>query len=126
MSEGRKHWLVSELAILHCAAINVPLSTKLDADADLVFRINHSEAKIIICSVVQLAKIRIVNVITSYSIHYTKLYEILGIDEIKLLYFAKKVPDKQLMDYHSEALAFFREKLDGSKIESKYKTYSKR
>ena len=45
LSEGRKHWLVSELAVLHCGAINVPLSTKLEADRDLFFRINHSEAK---------------------------------------------------------------------------------
>ncbi len=58
LSEGRKLWLVSELAILHIGAINVPLSTKLEADADLVFRLNHSEAETIITSKNQLDKIR--------------------------------------------------------------------
>jgi len=58
LSEGRRLWLVSELAILHLGAINVPLSTKLEADADLVFRLNHSEAETIIVSKNQLSKIR--------------------------------------------------------------------
>lgn len=60
LSEGRKHWLVSELAILSIGAINVPLSTKLEADNDLIFRINHSEAEVIIVSQNQLDKVRIV------------------------------------------------------------------
>jgi len=58
LSEGRRLWLVSELAIFHIGAINVPLSTKLEADADLVFRLNHSEAETIIVSKNQLLKIR--------------------------------------------------------------------
>lgn len=60
LSEGRKLWLVSELAILHIGAINVPLSTKLEADADLIFRLNHSESETIIVSKNQLPKIRAV------------------------------------------------------------------
>ncbi|MBS2097332.1 AMP-dependent synthetase/ligase [Carboxylicivirga linearis] len=60
LSEGRRLWLVSELAIFHIGAINVPLSTKLEADADLVFRLNHSEAETIIVSKNQLPKIRTV------------------------------------------------------------------
>ena len=60
LSEGRRLWLVSELAIFHLGAINVPLSTKLEADADLVFRLNHSEAETIIVSKNQLPKIRTV------------------------------------------------------------------
>lgn len=58
LSEGRRLWLVSELATLHTGAINVPLSTKLEADADLIFRLNHSESETIIVSKYQLPKIR--------------------------------------------------------------------
>ncbi len=60
LSEGRRLWLVSELAILHIGAINVPLSTKLEADNDLVFRLNHSQSETIIVSKNQLEKIRLV------------------------------------------------------------------
>ncbi|WP_462317139.1 AMP-dependent synthetase/ligase, partial [Marinilabilia sp.] len=58
LSEGRNYWLISELAILFCGAINVPLSTKLEGDQDLVFRLAHSESRIIIVSRNQLSKIR--------------------------------------------------------------------
>jgi long-chain acyl-CoA synthetase len=58
LSEGRKDWLVAELSILYTGAINVPLSSKLEADIDLVFRIHHSESKIVIVSRFQLQKIR--------------------------------------------------------------------
>ncbi|MCU4166177.1 AMP-dependent synthetase/ligase [Carboxylicivirga caseinilyticus] len=60
LSEGRRLWLVSELAIFHIGAINVPLSTKLEADTDLIFRLNHSESEIIIVSKNQLPKIRLI------------------------------------------------------------------
>lgn len=58
LSEGRKDWLVAELAILYVGAVNVPLSTKLEADNDLVFRIHHSESRLVIASQFQLPKIR--------------------------------------------------------------------
>lgn len=58
LSEGRRLWLVSELAILHIGAINVPLSTKLEADNDLIFRLNHSQCETVIVSKNQLNKIR--------------------------------------------------------------------
>ncbi|MCU4175928.1 AMP-dependent synthetase/ligase [Carboxylicivirga sp. N1Y90] len=58
LSEGRRLWLVSELAILHIGAINVPLSTKLEADSDLSFRLKHSGAETIIISKNQLPKVR--------------------------------------------------------------------
>lgn len=58
LSEGRNKWLISELAILYCGAINVPLSTKLEADQDLIFRLEHSESRMIIVSKNQLPKIR--------------------------------------------------------------------
>ena len=60
LSEGRPYWLISELAVLYCGAINVPLSTKLEADNDLVFRLNHSESRFVVVSSTQLYKIRLV------------------------------------------------------------------
>lgn len=58
LCEGRNDWLISELAILSCGAINVPLSVKLDAESELLFRIKHSGARYIITSGGQLSKIR--------------------------------------------------------------------
>ena len=58
LSEGRKDWLICELAILYTGAINVPLSSKLDGDNDLVFRIHHSESRFVITSKNQIQKIR--------------------------------------------------------------------
>ena len=60
LSEGCPLWLISELAVLYCGAINVPLSTKLEGDHELVFRINHSGCRFIIVSASQLSKIRLV------------------------------------------------------------------
>ncbi len=60
LSEGRNYWLISELALLYIGCINVPLSTKLEGDTDLSFRLNHSESKCIITSANQLTKIRAV------------------------------------------------------------------
>lgn len=58
LSEGRKDWLTAELSILYAGGINVPLSTKLEADNDLIFRIHHSESRFVIVSRFQLSKIR--------------------------------------------------------------------
>ena len=60
LSEGRNLWLISELAVLSNRAITVPLSIKLEADNDLIFRLKHSESSFIITSENQLDKIRIV------------------------------------------------------------------
>jgi len=60
LSEGRNYWLISELALIYAGCINVPLSTKLDADSDLSFRLNHSESRFVIVSKTQLPKIRLV------------------------------------------------------------------
>jgi len=49
LSEGRNYWLISELSILYCGAINVPLSVKLEA-SELKFRMEHSGAKMLIIS----------------------------------------------------------------------------
>lgn len=58
LSEGRNAWIIAELGILHAAAINVPLSIKLEESNDLIFRLKHSEAKYIFVSGSQLKKIR--------------------------------------------------------------------
>lgn len=56
LSEGRKYWVLSELAILYTGAVNVPLSIKLEGN-DLIFRLEHSETNTIIVSGNQAPKI---------------------------------------------------------------------
>lgn len=56
LSEGRNSWLISELAVLYCGAINVPLSVKLEAP-ELKFRLEHSGSKLVIVSRNQSPKI---------------------------------------------------------------------
>jgi len=58
ISEGRNDWVMSELAILYCNAVNVPISVKIDEPNDLKFRISHSECKFVIVSKNHLHKIR--------------------------------------------------------------------
>lgn len=50
ISEGRNDWVISELAILFCGAVCVPLSVKIDEPSDLLFRLNHAGCKGIIVS----------------------------------------------------------------------------
>ena len=56
LSEGRKLWVISELAILYTGAVNIPLSIKLEG-SDLHFRLEHSESTIIFVSGNQSSKI---------------------------------------------------------------------
>lgn len=56
LSEGRNYWLISELSVLYCGAINVPLSVRLEA-SELKFRLEHSGAKMIIISAGQASKL---------------------------------------------------------------------
>ena len=58
ISEGRNLWVMSELGILYAGGVNVPLSFKLESDADLLFRVNHSDARFLIASESQIAKVR--------------------------------------------------------------------
>lgn len=58
IAEGSNAWVISELAILYCNAINVPVSVKIDELNDLKFRLAHSECKFAIVSERQLIKIR--------------------------------------------------------------------
>ncbi len=60
LSEGRNLWIVSELAMFYAGAVNVPLSIKLEEKNDLLFRLNHGDAKFIIVSGQQLKKVRLI------------------------------------------------------------------
>lgn len=58
LSEGRNAWILSELGLLYAGAISVPLSIKLEESNDLIFRLIHAEASVIMISISQLPKIR--------------------------------------------------------------------
>jgi long-chain acyl-CoA synthetase len=57
LSESRTDWVTSELGVLHTGAVSVPLSILLKEGTDLKFRLEHSEARWIIVSGLQLDKI---------------------------------------------------------------------
>ncbi|MBN1540971.1 AMP-binding protein [candidate division KSB1 bacterium] len=57
ISEGRNDWVIAELGILHAAAINVPLSIKLET-FELKFRLAHSGTRLIFVSGAQAEKVR--------------------------------------------------------------------
>jgi len=57
ISEGRNSWVIGELGALFTGAMNVPLSTKLNPE-EVRFRLNHSEARIIMISSLQYPKIK--------------------------------------------------------------------
>lgn len=58
LSEGRNAWIIGELGILYAGGVNVPLSINLAEGTDLIFRIRHSDAKMVMVSKSQLPKIR--------------------------------------------------------------------
>lgn len=58
LSEGRNAWMISELGVFYAAAVDVPLSIKLEEANDLYFRLEHSEARFVVVSGNQLPKIR--------------------------------------------------------------------
>ncbi len=58
ISEGRNDWVMSEMGILYCGAINVPISVKIDEPSDLKFRLSHSGCRFVIVSQGQVEKIR--------------------------------------------------------------------
>ncbi len=57
ISEGRNQWIISELAVLYVGATTVPLSVKLNAGTDLLFRLKHSGSRFVIASAGQVGKI---------------------------------------------------------------------
>jgi long-chain acyl-CoA synthetase len=58
VAEGRNDWVVAELGILYCGAVNVPISVKIDELADLKFRLLHAGCRMAIVSPGQAGKIR--------------------------------------------------------------------
>ena len=58
LSEGRNMWIISELALFYAGGVTVPLSIKLEESNDLLFRLQHGEARYIIVSGTQLRKVR--------------------------------------------------------------------
>lgn len=78
LSEGRNMWVIGELGILYAGGVNVPLSIKLEESNDLLFRLQHSDARFAIVSGGQLPKIRrIIN-------ELPKLEKIIVLDPIDL------------------------------------------
>ena len=57
ISEGRVDWVVAELGILYCGAVNVPLSVKIEELSDLKFRLAHSGCRCAVTSGSQLRKV---------------------------------------------------------------------
>lgn len=57
LSEGRNYWVMSELGILYCRAICVPLSVRLDEVSEVRFRIAHSGCRFVIVSSRQRQKV---------------------------------------------------------------------
>ncbi|APF20849.1 AMP-dependent synthetase and ligase [Caldithrix abyssi DSM 13497] len=57
ISEGRNYWLMSELGVLYCGAISVPISVKINELSDLKFRLAHSGSRVVIVSGQQAHKI---------------------------------------------------------------------
>ena len=58
LAEGCNNWIISELGLLYAGAISVPLSIKLEEANDLLFRLKHSDSKLIFVSKYQLKKVR--------------------------------------------------------------------
>ncbi len=58
ISEGRNDWVMAELGLLYCGAVNVPVSVKIDELDDLRFRLQHAGCRMAIVSQSQVAKIR--------------------------------------------------------------------
>ena len=58
LAEGCNKWIISELGLLYAGAVSVPLSIKLEEANDLMFRLKHSDSKLIFVSNHQLKKVR--------------------------------------------------------------------
>ena len=58
LSESRSMWILAEMGALYAGGVDVPLSVNLGDGADLIFRINHSDAQWVLVSAYQLPKIR--------------------------------------------------------------------
>ncbi|MEI8202633.1 MAG: AMP-binding protein [Bacteroidota bacterium] len=67
LSEGKSQWVISELGLFMCGAACVPLSVKLEEGEDILFRLIHSGARMLLISTYQYPKIEsIINRIPDY------------------------------------------------------------
>lgn len=110
LSEGRNLWIIGELGILYAGGVNVPLSIKLEESNDLLFRINHSDAKYIMVSAGQLRKIR--NILSDCP----AVEKVIVLDEIDE-YKDKEIPIKDIQSIGDELL-----KEDREAFEARYKS----
>ena len=58
LSESRNDWVICELGILFCGAVNVPLSVRMNEPEEIAFRLNHSGSRMVIVSGNHVNKIR--------------------------------------------------------------------
>lgn len=110
LSEGRNLWIIGELGILYAGGVNVPLSIKLEESNDLLFRINHSDAKYIMVSAGQLRKIR--NILSDCP----AVEKVIVLDEIDE-YKNKEISIKDIQSIGDELL-----KEDREAFEARYKS----
>jgi len=80
ISEGRKQWIVSELAVLHAGGISVPLSVKLNELEELKFRLSHSGCRFAVVSKANLHKLIAVEK------ELSELERIIVLDPVELLH----------------------------------------
>ncbi len=57
ISEGRMLWVVAEVGILYAGGANVPISVKINEEAELKFRLAHSGCRMVVVSRSQAAKV---------------------------------------------------------------------
>lgn len=57
LAEGSSRWVIAELGVMYCGAINVPLSVKLTEASDIIFRTRHAGVKFFIVSPSQYRKL---------------------------------------------------------------------
>ena len=75
---GRNDWVSSELAILFCGAINVPLSIKLKELNELKFRFEHSKTRFAIVAQPQL------DAVLAIKNDLPALEKIISLDEVEI------------------------------------------
>lgn len=105
ISESRTDWVISELGVLHTGAVNVPLSILLKEGADLKFRLDHSDTKMVIISANNLDKIN------SIKKELTKLEKVILLDPKEsyekdeiFMGDVKRLGEKYLQDNHQKFL----------------------
>jgi long-chain acyl-CoA synthetase len=104
LSEGRNDWIIGELGILYTGAVNIPLCVKLEESNDLIFRLKHSETRLVIVSGKQLKKIRSI-------IQSLPLVEKVIILDPQETYENKEIPVEEVISAGNEFLKTKRDEL---------------